>query len=190
MKRTFKILLLVFFISTIYSYILVISNIPNHITLINGEKMHTKTLLGINIRESELETIQTSAENEKSKLESENSNELNLVENITKKKAEVDLLGLLKIKEINIDILPETTVIPNGKLAGVKLYTNGVLVVGMTEIKGDDNKKYKPYENTGITEGDTIIKIDNKQINSTEDLIKNVNISNGKEIKIEYIHEE
>ena len=47
--------------------------------------------------------------------------------------------------------------IPVGNIAGIKLYTNGVLVVGMSEIEGMDNKKYKPYENTGIKEGDRII---------------------------------
>lgn len=60
----------------------------------------------------------------------------------------------------------------------------------MSEIEGYDNKKYKPYENKGIKEGDTIIKIDEKFINSTEDLIETVNNSQGKDIKIQYIHQE
>ena len=55
----------------------------------------------------------------------------------------------------------------------------------MSEIKGEDNKKYKPYENTGIEEGDTIVKANNVtivkannvQINSTDDLIETVNNS-------------
>ena len=34
-----------------------------------------------------------------------------------------------------------------GNIAGVKLYTSGILVVGMSEIEGVDNKKHKPYEN-------------------------------------------
>ena len=60
----------------------------------------------------------------------------------------------------------------------------------MSEIEGEDNKKYKPYENTGIEEGDTIVKANNVQINSTDDLINTVNNSNGKEIKLEYISDE
>ena len=47
----------------------------------------------------------------------------------------------------------------------------------MSEIKGEDNKKYKPYENTGIEEGDTNAALDCVQINSTDDLIKTVNNS-------------
>ena len=58
----------------------------------------------------------------------------------------------------------------------------------MSEIEGIDNKKYKPYENTGIEEGDSIISIDNTKISSTEDLINTVNSSSGKDLSIEYVH--
>lgn len=54
----------------------------------------------------------------------------------------------------------------------------------MTEIEGK-----KPYENTGIKEGDRIISINDNQIEVAEDLIQTVNSSNGKEISITYIHE-
>ena len=60
----------------------------------------------------------------------------------------------------------------------------------MSEIEGKDNKKYKPYENTGIEEGDTIIKVNDTHINSTDDLIECVNMSNGSEVKIKYLHDE
>ena len=43
-----------------------------------------------------------------------------------------------------------------GQVSGLKLYTNGVLVVGMSEIKGKDGISYKPYEVTEIQEGDRI----------------------------------
>ena len=75
-----------------------------------------------------------------------------------------------------------------GNIAGVKLYTSGILVVGMSEIEGIDNEKHKPYENSGIAEGDSIISIDNTKINSTEDLINTVNSSSGKNLSIEYVH--
>ena len=47
------------------------------------------------------------------------------------------------------------------------MYTSGVLVVGMTEIEGN-----KPYENTGIEEGDRIISINEQEISNTEELIE------------------
>ena len=59
--------------------------------------------------------------------------------------------------------------------------------MGMSEIKGENNQKYKPYENSGIEEGDRIIKIEEKEISDTNELIDIVNKSKGKNLEIEYI---
>lgn len=83
----------------------------------------------------------------------------------------------------------ELRLFPLGNIAGVKLYTSGILVVGMSEIEGMDNKKHKPYENSGIEEGDSIISIDNNKISSTQDLIDTVNMSDGKNLSIQYLHD-
>lgn len=103
---------------------------------------------------------------------------------------EVSLFDNILLKSVDVSVLPKTTVIPVGNIAGVKLYTSGVLVVGMSEIEGSDNKKYKPYENSGIEEGDTIIKINETEISSTEELIETVNLSQGNDIQIKFIHDE
>ena len=60
----------------------------------------------------------------------------------------------------------------------------------MSEIQGIDNKKYKPYENSGIKEGDRITQIGEIPISTTEELIETVNKSNGNSINIKYMHEE
>ena len=67
----------------------------------------------------------------------------------------------------------------------MKLYTDGVLVVGMSEIEGK-----KPYANSGIQEGDRIVQINQNEISTTDDLIQVVNQSGGKAISLQYIHNE
>ncbi len=178
MKKFLKMLLLVFFLLVIYIYTLVISNIPNKLVIFEGESINMRTLIGMNIKSKE-STIETA---------STNGNKIS--NQVGKTTLEVSFLNTLKLKDVDVNVLPRTTVIPVGNIAGVKLYTSGVLVVGMSEIEGNDSKKYKPYENTGIKEGDTIIKIDDKQISTTEDLIKTVNMSNGQDIKVKFIHQE
>ena len=59
----------------------------------------------------------------------------------------------------------------------------------MSEIDIDEDKKLKPYESSGIQEGDMIVSIDEKEISSTAELIETVNSSNGKRINIEYIRD-
>lgn len=178
MKKIFKMLLLVFFLLIIYIYTIVISNIPNKLVIFEGESINMKILAGLSIKSKE-STIETA---------STNGNKIS--ETVGKQTLEVSFLDALKVKNIDVNVLPKTTIIPVGNIAGVKLYTSGVLVVGMSEIEGNDSKKYKPYENTGIKEGDTIIKIDDKEISTTEDLIKTVNMSNGEDIKVKFIHQE
>ncbi len=179
MRKFVKMLLLVFFLSILYAYVLVITMIPNELVVFEGENISMKTLLGLSIKNSESETVETSSNNG-SKISDE----------IGKSTLEVSLFDQVFLKSVEVNVLPKTKVIPVGNIAGVKLYTNGVLVVGMSEIEGSDNKKYKPYENTGIQEGDRIIKINNKHINSTQDLIETVNMSNGNNINLEYVHQQ
>lgn len=84
--------------------------------------------------------------------------------------------------------ISDIQVIPIGEIIGIKLYTCGVLVVGTAKIEGADGQVYKPYENIDIKEGDSIIKINDDYINSTEELVEIINANDGKEIKVTYIN--
>ena len=177
-KNFFKKMILLIFLLIIYVYVLVIINIPDEITIFEGENLSLKTIFGIALH-SEDEVLEVSS----------NSGE-KTINKIGNETLSVSLFDKLFIKSVDVSVLPRTTVIPVGNIAGVKLYTNGVLVVGMSEIEGEDSKTYKPYENTGIEEGDTIVKINDNLISSTYDLIEKVNMSKGEKVEIEYIHDE
>ena len=178
MKKFFKIsILLVLLI--LYIYILAIEAIPDSLILFEGEKLNIKTILGMNIDQNEnYKAIQTSS--------STSSNSINEAKTTN---IDVNILGKIPVKNVSISVLPKTTVIPSGSVAGVKLYTNGVLVVGMGEVQGIDNEKYKPYENTGIKEGDMIVSIEEQEISNTADLVNTVNESKGKKIDIKYVRD-
>ena len=83
--------------------------------------------------------------------------------------------------------ISDIQVIPVGEVVGIKLYTSGVLVVGTSGIQSTDGITYKPYENTEIKEGDSIIEINEKIVNNTSELIQAINACNGEEIKVKYI---
>ena len=172
MIKNWKKAVFIFILIIIYTYIIAIDAIPNQIVIFEGESIKVNSAMGLGIKEEAVTTNTSRSKNTASKIL-----RLNLFENIF-------------VKDIKVSILPKTTVIPVGNIAGVKLYTDGVLVVGMSEIEGIDEKKYKPYENTGIEEGDSIISINQNTISSTDELIETVNRSEGKEIKLKYIHEE
>lgn len=163
---------------TIYTYILVIDNIPDVVTIFEGENLEIQTIFGIKI----------SIENEKEQAVLTSSILKDTAEFDTKGKntIRVSLFDRFRIKDIDVNVIERTTVVPIGELAGIKLYTEGVLVVGMTEVQGLDNAKYKPYIDSGIEEGDVITSVNEYKIENTNDLIKSVNKSGGKNIDIKY----
>ena len=180
MKKTgnIKKIIIIILLFILYTYIVAIQSIPESIVIFEGESINLKTMLGLKANLTEKDGI----------VETLSNNQTNTINSAGKKTAKISLFENIFLKDVNIDVLPKTKVIPVGNIAGIKLYTSGVLVVGMSEIKGIDNKKYKPYENTGIVEGDTIISINNAKIETTEELIEKVNSCNGNEVELQYIH--
>ena len=166
----------------IYVYVCNITLLPNSVIIFEGEELNLKTVVGLKIKRANgtnMPVIQASnlGESEQSsKYETAGTFELNL-----------NLFGTIPVKEIDVNVIPKTKVVPMGNLIGAKLYTSGVLVVGMSEIQGDDQQKHKPYEGSGIEEGDMIVEMDSKKIANTDELVETVNSSKGKVIQIKYV---
>ena len=170
--KLYKKILLVLILITMYAYICNITMFPNSIILMQGENLEISTVLGLKVKNKQ--TMQASSSlNEK------------LTEQVGKKDLELNLFNIIPVKDVTVNVIPKTTVIPLGKTIGMKLYTEGVLVVGMSEIEGK-----KPYENSGIEAGDRIIEVNNTKISTSDELTECVNTSNGKNIEIKYINNE
>ena len=165
--KKINIVITILFLFIIYIYVANITLIPKQITLLEGENLEIKTLYGIEI----VETSSTISGNE------------NTI------KLDLNLLGK-NVKEVTLNILEDIEVIPIGKIIGLKLYTNGVLIVGMSEIENINNVVEKPFENLDIKEGDTIIKVNNSEIQDIETLQREINNSEGKNINLTLLRED
>ena len=181
MKKSKVILeiIIIILLLIMYVYVVYFQTIPDNIVIFEGESVNLKTMVGLKADLTEKDKV----------IETLSSNQTNVINEAGKKTVKLSLFENIFLKDVNVDVLPKTKVIPVGSVAGIKLYTSGVLVVGMSEIEGIDNKKYKPYENTGIEEGDTIISINNEKVETTEELVKKVNSCNGNEIEVQYVHD-
>ncbi len=174
MKKIFRILLILILLIVLV-YVTNITSIPDSIILLQGESLDIKTILGLSFSDSSGKTIEAVASD---------------TQKISNKVGKLDLslnLGNFSLKDITVNVIPNTVVIPGGEAIGLRLYTSGVLVVGMSEIVGTDNKTYSPYKESGIKEGDMIVKVDDESVTCTSDLISKVNECNGKEIEITYV---
>lgn len=179
MRKNFAKIAVVLVLLLSYVYICSINSIPNNIIIFEGENLNLKIATGLTLASKNSKTILTASNINKEKINSEGTNSLNL-----------NLFGTIPVKEVNVNVIPKTMVVPLGNAIGMKLYTKGVLVVGMSQIETDKNEKKKPYENSGIEQGDTILEINNNIVGNTEDLIKEVENSKGNTINIKYLRDD
>ena len=170
MRKNFAKIAVVLVLLLSYVYICSINSIPSNIIIFEGENLNLKIATGLTLASKNSKTILTASNINKEKINSEGTNNLNL-----------NLFGTIPVKEVNVNVIPKTMVVPLGNAIGMKLYTKGVLVVGMSQIETDKNEKKKPYENSGIEQGDTILEINNNIVGNTEELIKEV--ENSSKIK-------
>ncbi len=174
LKRVFLLFVLFF----IFIYVVSVDNIPQTIQIFRGQEVSIPTLWGIKIS-NEDDLIETS-----STLYSSRFNE------IGEEKLDVSLFDKIKLKTINVNVIEDVDVIPVGEIVGIKLYTNGVMVVGMASIEGENGNIYKPYQETGIQEGDCITHVNGVEITSTNRLVEEINKSLGEEVELTYNHKE
>lgn len=144
-------IIIIFFMLLIYAYIVNIINIPDKYVITNYEDYKFYTMPGIILEK----VVETTGDNE------ENSFNKQCI------KYKYSLFGIKDLKETTVVKIEDIKLIPVGKLIGLKLYTNGVLVVGTSNIE-DINNNLKVQEN--ILEGDMIVKIGDSKISTIEEI--------------------
>ncbi len=100
-------------------------------------------------------------------------------------KLKFKFLGIFSVKDINVNVVDQTYVVPGGEAIGVKLNTKGVLVVATSEIPGIDGKIYNPAKNAGIKVGDSITMINGIKIKDANHVIQLLNNIKSSKVKIE-----
>lgn len=178
-------LIFILVLLVVLAYTTNITSIPDSVILFQGETFTYDTIAGVKIEEKinteeNEKTVQASTELINTSASEDNDAYSNT------KTYNLSLLGI-NLKTVKANFIEKRKVIPLGNLVGLKLYTQGVLVVGMSQIEGEDKKIYKPYEEAGIEQGDSIIKINDEEINSTEELLECVSKCKGKTLEITYL---
>lgn len=76
-----------------------------------------------------------------------------------------------------------TYIIPGGENIGIEVHNNGIMIVGFYKVNGN-------YTNKDLKAGDSIIKVNNIDVNSTSELVSTIdkNIKNNK-VNITYLRD-
>lgn len=96
---------------------------------------------------------------------------------------ELKLFGLIPLKKIRVDVIPDLEVVPCGMTVGVKIYTEGVMVLGTGAVNGGDGKTYEPSKGV-LQSGDLILKINGNEIVSKEELIAYIEKSDERPVNV------
>ena len=99
---------------------------------------------------------------------------------------DLKLFGVIPFSTVSVEIVDDMHVKVLGEPFGMKVYTNGVLVVDAKDITTKD-KTYNPAKDAGIKVGDYIKTVNGKTITCNEDLLQLVTESGGSTMIFEVI---
>ncbi len=98
-------------------------------------------------------------------------------------KSYITLFGIIPVKEADVSVQQKKKVYVSGESFGIKLYTDGVIVVGTKDVD-TANGTCNPAKEAGIEKGDIIIEINGEKMISATQVENILNDNNGKSYKI------
>ena len=98
---------------------------------------------------------------------------------------DISFMGLIPLKSVAVQNIKDLKLYPGGTSVGVRLSSNGVLVVGFSDIMIGDQKSESPCKTSGIELGDLITEINGKKVYTTKEVMNIVR--NSKKDKIDLV---
>ena len=95
---------------------------------------------------------------------------------------EVSLLNTIPLKSSKITVTQRKYVVPSGSLFGIRLYTDGVVIVGTDDV-ATKNATINPAKVAGLQQGDIVKTINGKKINTNSEVSQAIQNSQGKTLK-------
>lgn len=120
------------------------------------------------------------------------SNNIFIKDNKENNKLKLKLFGIIPIKTVKLSKIEDIEIYPGGTAIGIKLSTEGVLVVGYSDINTFDNrgKIESPAKEQGMLIGDVIVKINNKEIANSVDFVRLLRSIDKEIIEVEFIRDD
>ncbi len=170
MHRLIKIFCVICSLISILIFTLILTvyfRIPDKITVVDDNPYIENDFLG-------LEIISFDSKKEVTKIQN-NENLFN--------ETQVKLLNIIPVKKTVINNTKRQYVVVGGECFGIKIYTDGVVVVDMDNVQTEDGIK-NPAKEAGIKIGDIIKTVDGVSVKSNAHLANLLQKSKGNEIEI------
>ena len=82
---------------------------------------------------------------------------------------DINLFGIIPVKDVHVSVADKPVVTVSGRPFGVKMYTDGAVVVGISPVKTKDGTQ-TPGAEAGLQVGDVIVTLGGQQIKSYTDI--------------------
>lgn len=98
-------------------------------------------------------------------------------------RGELMLYNLIPVKAVDVSYVDETCVIPCGTPFGIKMFTNGVMIVGLADIQTADGP-VNPAKQAGLQIGDVVETVNGNTVNTNSEVADAVEHSGGKDLSM------
>lgn len=104
-------------------------------------------------------------------------------ETVGSQNSDLTLLGIIPVKSETVKTVNEDTVLVSGDSFGIKLYSDGVMVVGTKDVTSG-SQTVNPSKDAGIEVGDIIVSINGEKVYSSDRVSEILNDNNGEAFQI------
>lgn len=98
--------------------------------------------------------------------------------------AMVKAFGMIPVKNMRVNVIPETTVFVSGAPIGIRMQSKGVLITGFVGFLTQGSTYVNPAKDSGMEVGDRILAVNGKTVNSADELLSVVTSCQGKQISL------
>ena len=91
--------------------------------------------------------------------------------------------GLIAVKEVTVTVTEDTVVMVCGTPFGIKLYTKGVLVVGLSDVDTAAGK-VNPAAAAGVCVGDSILAVNGQEVTTSDEVGALIRECGGKKVTL------
>ncbi|HCW52960.1 MAG TPA: SpoIVB peptidase [Clostridium sp.] len=100
---------------------------------------------------------------------------------------EIRFLGMIPVKSVQVQNINELEVYPGGIPIGVRVNSEGVLIVGYSDISINNEKQESPGKAGGLEIGDVILKVNGIEMDNAQDLLKTLKNLDKDVIKVDIL---
>lgn len=104
-------------------------------------------------------------------------------ETVGTQSVDLKLMGIIPVKSETVKTAKEGTVLVSGDSFGIKLYSDGVMVVGTKDVTSG-SQTVNPSKDAGIEVGDIIVSINGEKVYSSDRVSEILNDNNGDAFQI------